>query len=112
MEDLIGRMTHEDPARRPQIEQVLQNFTNIHRSLSKSKLRSVITPRNVPEVFGLVFAGQAKLRSTILSRKVSKGFRVNFAGTRQLLSTTLLAIRRTVLVLCCASNSSDHAYDF
>jgi hypothetical protein len=65
MEDLIGRMTHEDPARRPRIEEVLQNFTNIRQSLSKSKLRSAITSRKAPKIFGLI----QKTRHTVRTVK-------------------------------------------
>jgi hypothetical protein len=54
MEDLIDSMTHEDPARRPQIEEVLQTFTSIRQSLSKTKLRSAIISRRVPKVFGVI----------------------------------------------------------
>ncbi|KAH9971422.1 kinase-like domain-containing protein [Lactifluus volemus] len=52
MEDLISSMTREDPAMRPQIEEVLQNFARNRASLSKAKLRSVITPRKDSVVFG------------------------------------------------------------
>jgi hypothetical protein len=54
MEDLINSMTLEDPARRPSIEDVVQTFTEIRTSLSKSKLRSPIISRRIPKLF-LVF---------------------------------------------------------
>jgi hypothetical protein len=45
MEDLIYSMTHDNPVRRPQIEEVVEKFTHIRRSLSMAKLRSAIISR-------------------------------------------------------------------
>ncbi|KAH9014233.1 hypothetical protein EDB85DRAFT_2097986 [Lactarius pseudohatsudake] len=48
MENLIALMTRDNPAERPPIEEVLLEFSRIRASLSKRKLRSAITSKNVP----------------------------------------------------------------
>lgn len=53
MEDLVNWMTLDNPAKRPQIEDVLEKFAPIRQSLSQSKLRSAITSRKVPKFFGV-----------------------------------------------------------
>jgi hypothetical protein len=45
MEDLVTSMTRDNPAERPLIEQVLQEFFRIQSSLSKSILRSKLRSR-------------------------------------------------------------------
>ncbi|KAN0140350.1 Protein kinase-like domain containing protein [Lactarius tabidus] len=45
MEDLVASMTQDNPAERPPIEYVLQEFSRIRASLSKSMLRSKLRPR-------------------------------------------------------------------
>ena len=54
MKDLIDRMTHEDPAMRPRIEEVLLRFASTPLPSSRMKLRSAITTRRAPKAFGLV----------------------------------------------------------
>jgi hypothetical protein len=54
MEDLINGMTLDDPTKRPRIEEVLEKFALIRASLSKGKLRSPITSKEVPKI-SLVF---------------------------------------------------------
>jgi hypothetical protein len=54
MEELINSMTNEDPASRPRIEDVLQNFARIRRSLSEGKLRSTMTSKETPKVLAVI----------------------------------------------------------
>ena len=54
MKDLVNRMTLDDPAKRPRIEEVLEKLALIRASLSKGKLRSPITSKRVPKIFGMV----------------------------------------------------------
>ena len=70
MENLINSMTNEDPAKRPRIEEVLQTFARIRRSLSKAKLRSAIISRKAPKVFVVVQRAMHSIRTMkyILSR--------------------------------------------
>jgi hypothetical protein len=63
MEDLINSMTHDDPARRPQIEEVLQRFIQIRESLSKGKLHSPIVSRKVPKFLGVVQRARQSIRT-------------------------------------------------
>ena len=53
MEDLVNRMTHDNPASRPRIEEVLERFAVIQESLSQRKLCLPITSRKVPKIFVL-----------------------------------------------------------
>jgi hypothetical protein len=43
MVELVDAMTDEDPAERPMIEEVISKFSRIRDSLSRFKLRSLIT---------------------------------------------------------------------
>jgi len=63
MEDLVGSMTLENPANRPQIEEVLQRFKSIRTSLSEGRLRSTIISRKVPKFFGLVQRARQSFRT-------------------------------------------------
>jgi hypothetical protein len=63
MEDLVNWMTFENPAKRPQIEEVLEKFALIRASLSQSKLRSPIMSRKVPKIFGVVQQARQSLRT-------------------------------------------------
>jgi hypothetical protein len=63
MEDLINRMTLDDPAKRPRIEEVLENFDFIRASLSKSKLRSPIASKKLPKLFGVFQRAWQSLRT-------------------------------------------------
>lgn len=46
-------MTQEDPASRPRIEVVLQEFSRIRASMSRKKQRSAILPKNTPKMLGI-----------------------------------------------------------
>jgi hypothetical protein len=48
MKELVDSMTDEDPWNRPKIEEVLEKWMKIQKSLSKSKLRSPILSRKLP----------------------------------------------------------------
>ena len=50
MKGLVDAMTDEDPWRRPKIEEVLEKWIKIQKSLSKSKLRSPILSRKLPRL--------------------------------------------------------------
>lgn len=63
MEDLVNWMTLDNPAKRPQIEEVLEKFALIRVSLSQSKLRSFIMSRKVPKFFGVVQQARQSLRT-------------------------------------------------
>ncbi len=63
MKDLVASMTQDDPSKRPLIEDVLQEFSRIRGSLSKSKLSSAITSKNVPKVFGIVRRARQSVRT-------------------------------------------------
>ncbi|KAH9013311.1 hypothetical protein EDB85DRAFT_970612 [Lactarius pseudohatsudake] len=54
MGDLVASMTQDNPAERPPIEDVLEEFSRIRASLSKEKLRSAIISKNAPKVFGII----------------------------------------------------------
>jgi hypothetical protein len=71
MENLVNRMTSDDPAKRPRIEEVLEKFALIRASLSQSKLRSPITSKKVPKVFGVVQQARQSLRTMqyVVSRR-------------------------------------------
>ena len=71
MEDLVNWMTFDDPVKRPRIEQVLEKFALIRASLSQSKLRSPITSRKVPKIFGVVQQARQSLRTMkyVVSRR-------------------------------------------
>jgi hypothetical protein len=63
MEDLINSMTQEEPARRPQIEEVLEKFTSIRRSLRVAKLRSPIISRKALKLFGVIKRARHSVRT-------------------------------------------------
>jgi len=71
MEDLIASMTHENPARRPRIEEVLERLIKIRKSLSKGKLRSAIVSRKVPKFLRVVKQSRQSIRTIryIVSRR-------------------------------------------
>ena len=54
MQELIGAMTNEDPAKRPSIEEVIERFSAVLGSLHTAKLRSALTSRKVPRVFSVL----------------------------------------------------------
>lgn len=63
MEDLVISMIQDDPATRPLIEDVLQEFSRIQATLSKRKLRSAITSRNASKVFGIIQQAWQSIRA-------------------------------------------------
>ena len=63
MEDLVNWMTLDNPAKRPQIEEVLEMFALIRVSMSQSKLRSPITSRKVPKFFRVIQQARQSLRT-------------------------------------------------
>ncbi|KAH9016282.1 hypothetical protein EDB84DRAFT_1404365 [Lactarius hengduanensis] len=63
MENLIASMTRDNPAERPPIEEVLQEFSRIRASLSKRKLRSAITSKNAPKVLGIFRQARQSVRT-------------------------------------------------
>ena len=71
MEDLVISMTQDDPAGRPAIEDVLQEFYRIRSSLSKRKLRSAIISKNSLKVLWTIRWARQSLRTVwyIVSRR-------------------------------------------
>jgi hypothetical protein len=71
MEDLIASMTHENPAKRPRIEEVLKKLIKIRKSLGKGKLRSAIVSRKVPKFLRVVKQSRQSIRTIqyIVSRR-------------------------------------------
>ncbi|KAI9432584.1 kinase-like domain-containing protein [Lactarius indigo] len=71
MKDLIASMTRENPAERPRIEEVLQEFSRIRASLSKRKFRSAIISKNAPKVVGMFREARQSVRTLqyIVSRR-------------------------------------------
>lgn len=71
MEDLVASMTQDNPAERPLIEDVMQEFSRIRASLSKKKLRSAITSKNAPKVMGIIRQAWQSIRTLryIVSRR-------------------------------------------
>ncbi|KAI9450992.1 hypothetical protein BJY52DRAFT_134610 [Lactarius psammicola] len=63
MEDLVASMTQDDPAERPKIEDVLEEFSRVRESLSKKKLRSAITSKNAPKVVGIILQAWQSVRT-------------------------------------------------
>ncbi|KAI9451008.1 kinase-like domain-containing protein [Lactarius psammicola] len=63
MEDLIASMTRDNPAERPPIEEVLQEFSRIRASLKKRKLRSAIESKNAPKVLGIIRQARQSIRT-------------------------------------------------
>ncbi|KAN0137409.1 hypothetical protein V8E53_004854 [Lactarius tabidus] len=62
MENLVASMTQEDPALRPLIEDVLQEFSHIKGSLSKRKLRSAIISKTTPKILGIIWQAWQSFR--------------------------------------------------
>ena len=73
MEDLIAAMTSERPEDRPRIEDVIERFTAIRKSLRKTKLRSALTSKKLPTIIGVAQkAGQCVYTTRyILLRKAA-----------------------------------------
>ncbi|KAI0265922.1 kinase-like domain-containing protein [Gloeopeniophorella convolvens] len=73
MAKLVNDMTHEDPAKRPRIEEVVERFRLIRRSLSASKLRSAIPSKKEPKLFNLLRQARQSVRSVryFLTRKAA-----------------------------------------
>ena len=71
MDDLVASMTQENPAARPSIEDVLQEFSRIQASLSKGKLRAATTSKNTPKVLGIFRQARQSVRTVryIVSRR-------------------------------------------
>jgi hypothetical protein len=71
MEDMVDWMTLDNPAKRPQIEEVLEIFALIRVSISQSKLRSPITSKKVPKFFGVIQHARQSLRTMqyVVSRR-------------------------------------------
>ena len=64
MEDLINAMTLDDPAKRPRIEEVLENFALVRASrLSNGKLRFPILSKDVPKLFRVLQQARQSLRT-------------------------------------------------
>lgn len=63
MEGLINWMTLDDPAKRPRIEEVLENLTLIRASVRKGKLRSPITSKRESKVFRVAQRARQSLRT-------------------------------------------------
>jgi hypothetical protein len=59
MEPLISDMVANDPDKRPSMDQVVDRFDEIRRSLSKAKLRSRIANKNEPGIVA-VFRGPVR----------------------------------------------------
>jgi hypothetical protein len=73
MESLIVSMTRERPGDRPRIEDVIRRFAIIRESLSKTKLRSALTSKNLPRIICLPQEAIQHVRTVqyILSRKAA-----------------------------------------
>jgi len=63
MKELIDWMTHDNPVKRPRIEEVLGGLAVIRESLNKGKLRSPITSKKMPKLFGAVQEARQSLRT-------------------------------------------------
>lgn len=51
MQDLVNKMTHINPVKRPLIEDVVAKFSYIRKSLSGFKLRSPLVSKDKPSLF-------------------------------------------------------------
>jgi len=51
MQDMVNKMTHINPVKRPLIEDVIAKFSYIRKSLSEFKLRSPLIPKHEPTLF-------------------------------------------------------------
>ncbi len=65
MRELVDAMTDENPAKRPTIEEVVEKFDDIRRSLSTVKLRFTIISKNDPIIFTM-FRHARQLTRTLL----------------------------------------------
>jgi hypothetical protein len=65
MSGLVDALTDEDPAKRPTIEEVVERFDTICRSLSTVELHSLITSKNDPTLFAM-FRYAIQLTRTLL----------------------------------------------
>jgi serine/threonine protein kinase len=63
MRDLVSEMTHNDPAKRPSIDEVVVRFARICESLSELKLRSPITSKKQPSLFTAFRYARQAIRS-------------------------------------------------
>ena len=54
MQDLVEEMTQDDPAERLLIEDVVEEFSNIRKSLSGFKLRSPLISNNRYSLFSII----------------------------------------------------------
>jgi len=64
MEPLISDMVANDPDKRPSMDQVVDRFDEIRRSLSKTKLRSRVANKNEPGIVA-VFRGSAHFTRSV-----------------------------------------------
>ncbi|KAH9954061.1 kinase-like domain-containing protein [Russula dissimulans] len=73
MKDLVDRMTHPNPLKRPLIEDVVAKFSQIRESLSGLKLRSAIVSKRKPSLFAVFRHAKQALRTLgyIFSRKAA-----------------------------------------
>lgn len=51
MQDLVRAMTDDSPEKRPTIEEVIERFDHIRKSLSSIKLRSFVSVKKDPRLF-------------------------------------------------------------
>ena len=54
MQDLVNEMTHVNPVKRPLIEDVVEQFSNIRKSLSEFKLRSPLISKTNRTLFTIL----------------------------------------------------------
>ena len=73
MDQLITEMTKENPTQRPKIEEVRTRFDVVQRSLSRGKLRSLLTPRDAYRVFSVFRRSGHWLRTLGQSRATTLG---------------------------------------
>ena len=73
MEDLVNAMTSQRPEDRPRIEDVIERFSTIRGSLSKTKLRSALKPKKASVIIcaGLEIWQYVRTIQYILSRKAA-----------------------------------------
>ncbi|KAF5357271.1 hypothetical protein D9757_013001 [Collybiopsis confluens] len=56
LEELIADMTHDDPAKRPKMSEVVSRFAEIRKSLSWWKLRSRVSNKRIPLIFHRLYS--------------------------------------------------------
>ena len=73
MHDLVNEMTHINPLKRPLIEDIVAIFSNIRKSLSGLKLRSLLVSKRKPSLFTIFCRAKQALLTLqyILSRKAA-----------------------------------------